>query len=53
MSYFDDKNETALMAEVVSLCNSALHLETLRTRSAEALAADVEFIGLLSKCVEL
>ena len=41
--------EHDVITEIVTICNSILHFEALRTRTTEAFAADEDFTTLLQK----
>ncbi|WAQ96320.1 SMG1-like protein [Mya arenaria] len=46
------EEETKISQEVVRLCQGILHLEALRTRTAEAMSSDSNFLTLIQKCNE-
>ncbi|CAH1794898.1 unnamed protein product [Owenia fusiformis] len=46
------EKQIMLAADVTKICNALLHFEALRTRTAEALAADSTFMALINRCEE-
>ncbi|XP_048245963.1 serine/threonine-protein kinase SMG1-like isoform X1 [Haliotis rufescens] len=47
------ETESKMVTEVVSLCQGILHFEALRTRTAEAVSSDTNFLTHINRCNEV